>query len=256
MSIRHIRDVGRKISGIRSILLVIFLIVSILSNIVMFVGSVIYSFVDDAFAAATGITTAITTERKEKRVLRNEKDKLRKTLAQEQRKNLTLKSKNTKLSKSVDRTTRTIRRRALRSATLNLASMPIEAVPYIGVAVIVTSTAVEIRDLCQIIDDLDDLRSDFGLSDAMNEEEVTACGIPVPPKDELIKKAGSSLRKSWEEVQNLLEDRGELLPDVSEDDWKHIEDGARGLTNTILNSPPRTLRMIRRWWSGDTNTDR
>ena len=112
MLIGRARHVLRGLFLVRSTLLVIFLTASLLFNVVMFVGGVIGSFVDDAFAAATGLTTAMSTQRKENRALADRNQKLGNELETERKRNRELADRNRRLGKKVDDRTRSIRKRA------------------------------------------------------------------------------------------------------------------------------------------------
>jgi len=83
-------------------------------------------------------------------------------------------------------------RKAKLSATRNIAAMPLESLPFIGVATIVGVTAWEIKDLCEImvfIDDLSTLYDSETASDETTElcksiqEEVSEMSEKLPLND-------------------------------------------------------------------------
>ena len=83
-----------------------------------------------------------------------------------------LTKKNTQLTKKLNqgktaaRTARkSVVKRATTSAIRNIASMPAEAIPVIGVGTIAVVTALELDDMCAIMGFVDDLTESMGLDD-------------------------------------------------------------------------------------------
>ena len=75
-----------------------------------------------------------------------------------------------------------IRKRTLRSAAVNVGSMAGEAVPYLGVAVILAATAYELKLACDNLLDLEGLYADFsidGESDRGAVEKICDPNIPT-----------------------------------------------------------------------------
>ena len=98
---------------------------------------------------------------------------------------------NKKLSKQashiakVKKTSSKISARLARGATVNLASLPAEAVPILGVATVVAVTAMDIHDACVIMQELDELN--FALSgESVSSEADKVCGMKVPTVDEIL----------------------------------------------------------------------
>ncbi|GGB87389.1 hypothetical protein GCM10011363_00030 [Marivita lacus] len=102
------------------------------------------------------------------------------------------------LRDAVGETADTVSSRAAKSATRETASMAGEALPYVGTAVIVGVTALEISDLCQTIRDMNALKRAFNPSLAPSEEELTVCSMPVPSRQELWNATVSAPGAAWE----------------------------------------------------------
>ena len=88
------------------------------------------------------------------------------------RKNNALSQSNTRLTKKLDDGKEAIKlarkrvvNRASKSAIRNIASMPAEAIPVIGVGTIAVVTALELDDMCAIMGFVDDLTKTMGLDD-------------------------------------------------------------------------------------------
>jgi len=78
-----------------------------------------------------------------------------------------------------------------------------EAVPMLGVAAIVGLTAMEIKDACDTIRDSVAIRQVFDPEIEMSDEELTACGQVVPPKEELMATALASPQIAWDKLKEV-----------------------------------------------------
>jgi len=141
---------------------------------------------------------------------------------------VTFKGKAVPVTKAVSQTVMQIGRRSSRSAARSVASMPGEAIPWIGTAVIVGVTSLEIRDLCLTMKDMTALQRAFDPSFKKNEDDLEVCAIKVPPKEEIIAAVKASPGKAWEaakEATPSLEDiRNMKIPDVK--GWWETGEGA------------------------------
>ena len=141
---------------------------------------------------------------------------------------VTFKGKAVPVTKAVSQTVMQIGRRSSRSAARSVASMPGEAIPWIGTAVIVGVTSLEIRDLCLTMKDMTELQRAFDPSFKTNEDDLEVCAIKVPPKEEIIAAVKASPGKAWEaakEATPSLEDISNMkMPDVK--GWWETGEGA------------------------------
>ena len=141
---------------------------------------------------------------------------------------VTFKGKAVPVTKAVSQTVMQIGRRSSRSAARSVASMPGEAIPWIGTAVIVGVTSLEIRDLCLTMKDMTALQRAFDPSFKTNEDDLEVCAIKVPPKEEIIAAVKASPGKAWEAAKKAtpsLEDiRDMTMPDVK--GWWETGEGA------------------------------
>lgn len=150
-------------------------------------------------------------EKTSNRILKSRYDKILDGL-------VTFKGKAVPVTKAVSQTVMQIGRRSSRSAARSVASMPGEAIPWIGTAVIVGVTSLEIRDLCLTMKDMTELQRAFDPSFKTNEDDLEVCAIKVPPKEEIIAAVKASPGKAWEAAKEStpsLEDiRNMKMPDV------------------------------------------
>ena len=141
---------------------------------------------------------------------------------------VTFKGEKVALKKAVAQTSEQIGKRSARSAARNVASMPGEAIPWIGTAVIVGVTSLEIRDLCLTMKDMTELQRAFDPSFTTNDDDLKVCAVKVPPKEEIMAAVKASPSKAWEiakEATPSLEDiKGMEMPDIK--DWWETGEGA------------------------------
>ena len=141
---------------------------------------------------------------------------------------VTFKGKAVPVTKAVSQTVMQIGRRSSRSAARGVASMPGDAIPWIGTGVLVGVTSLEIRDLCLTMKDMTELQRAFDPSFKTNEDDLEVCAIKVPPKEEIIAAVKASPGKAWEaakEATPSLEDiRNMKMPDVK--GWWETGEGA------------------------------
>ena len=129
------------------------------------------------------------------------------------------KGKKVALSAAVNETADTIGKRSLKSAKNNIASMPGEALPWLGASVIVGVTALELYDLCATIKDMKELKRAFNPSATTTDEELTVCSIEVPSKEDILSAVKNSPSAAWEKAKNVTPTLEEIkateMPDFS-----------------------------------------
>jgi len=112
---------------------------------------------------------------------------------------------------AVEDTATRISRRVAFATARNAASVFGEALPFIGVAVIVGATAWEINDACEMLKDVHELEVAFFSDKALNEDATVVCATEVPPIDEIWSAIANSPTKIWEATSEMYSN----LPEVS-----------------------------------------
>jgi len=102
-------------------------------------------------------------------------------------------------------------RRVTIASSRNAASVFAEALPFVGVGVIVAATAWELNDSCEMMKDLHELDVAFNPESAIDGTEV--CGTRVPDRAEVWQAIRESPLAAWNEAQEYMPD----LPDLSEE---------------------------------------
>ena len=129
------------------------------------------------------------------------------------------KGKKVALSAAVNETADTIGKRSLKSAKNNIASMPGEAIPWLGTSVIVGVTALELYDLCATIKDMNELKNAFNPSASTSDEELTVCSLEVPSKEDILLAVKNSPSAAWEKAKDITPTLEEIkateMPDFS-----------------------------------------
>jgi hypothetical protein len=251
----------------KTIIIVVLLLMSLGFNVAQLTGGLLADVASAAFHTVTGkksfaaknahlfadVNKKLDTEKKANR-------KLRKQLAKPNTRIVTYKGKKIALSEAVETTSTRMSRRAKKTAAREVASMGGEALPWIGAAVIVSATALEIKDLCDTLKDMNDLKKAFDPKSKSNAEETVVCPMRVPSKDELKASIKNSPQASWNAAKGALffaqgktstiDDLREFqLPEINWSNYlekpKSAFDGLKSNTHGLLD-----------WWNTDTSTSK
>jgi uncharacterized protein YoxC len=95
-----------------------------------------------------------------------------------------LENKNTNIKKSISSITQSMQRRVATAATANVGAMPLEAIPFVGIGVIVASTGYEIYEACQMMKDLHKINVEINPYNAIDESDKV-CGLKMPSINDL-----------------------------------------------------------------------
>ena len=221
-------------------------------------------------AKATKQAGELIIERTAKNTLKSELSKKTSELAEERIVNRSLKGqlrdlgmglvpfkgKKVAINAAIDETTDTIGKRAQRSAAREIASMPGEALPYLGTAVIVGVTALEISDLCATLKDISALKRAFNPNFQQSEEELEVCSLKVPPKEEIVAKIKASPKKAWVAAKEAVPTVGELKEmETPDGDWSELwvktKEGGSDVMNNASEGMSRFEDKAKKWWVGD-----
>jgi hypothetical protein len=93
----------------------------------------------------------------------------------------------------------------------NLAAIPAESIPYVGVAVILAVTAADLKDACDTMKDFNTLLVQLG-------DGVTApafCGSKVPSKDEVWSSVKMNAKGTYQRAKDELDKMQTKVPDFT-----------------------------------------
>lgn len=176
----------------RNLVVGIALAVSVGANATLFVGGVLYSFVDEFVEQAFDFATAA--------------GKQRKALAALNTQNANLKADNRKLRKelknirhSAASAAKRSRDRLAKSVGRSILTAPGKALPYAGIAVVAGLTVWEIEDLCASIADMNEIQEAAGVSVEEFAGAPADCSTPDLAVERAFEEIGNSSRRAWDE---------------------------------------------------------
>lgn len=142
--------------------------------------------------------------------------------------------------------------RAARTATREVASMPGEAIPFWGTAVIAGATALELKDLCQTMIDMTELQQLFNPSAVPPEDQLTVCSLEVPSRAEIWEAAASAPGSAWEAAKGAVPDLDDVRSfEFGDIDWiglgQSISDSAEGMAASTANAVQRKWAQFKKW---------
>ena len=131
--------------------------------------------------------------------------------------------------------TKRIGTRTGRSVVRSVASIPAEAIPYIGPFAIVAVTGLEIKDACATMNDLRELNR---LLDTGEDIDTgTVCGLEVPDLDTVIEKVKKSPKAAYESARSV---------DVPLPSWSDVT----AITKRVWDGILKNLDWIWKWLFG------
>ena len=167
---------------------------------------------------------------------------------------VTFKGKNVPLKAAVDETADMIGRRAVKTAKREVASMPAEAIPYLGTAMILGVTALELYDLCATLKDMSALKRAFNPDFEQSEDELEVCVMKVPAKEEIIDAVKTSPEKAWAAATAVAPSWSELqqveFPEVSWTEiWNTTKDGTSYIWDNTAEGASDIGAKVKKWMS-------
>ena len=113
------------------------------------------------------------------------------------------------VSEAVDDTARRIADRTVTATGRNIAAMPGEALPWVGLFVVIAATSWELHDACETMKDVVALERAFDPSPEVDPDEV--CGMQVPDVETLKQK----IKESPDAIWNTLKAEYDDLPEAN-----------------------------------------
>ena len=187
------RSLFRVLRTFRTLILVLVLSVSLAANAALFVGGVLYNFVDEALESIVGLDTATARQNRENRDLRKKNSQLNQRVAKY----------NKVANGAVERTIQ----RSTAAVTRSVITLPGKAIPYIGMPVVVGVTALEVDDFCSTLEDMREIQRELELDETPIDGETRICDTELPTKDEIEELIKSKPRE-------ILQSSREYLPDI------------------------------------------
>ncbi len=99
----------------------------------------------------------------------------------------------------------------------NLAAIPAESIPYVGVAVVLAVTAADLKDACDTMKDFNTLLVELG----RGEKDPDFCGRKVPSKEEVWSDVKKNAKGTYQRAKIELDKVQTKVPDFS---WPTLGD--------------------------------
>lgn len=213
---------------VRRSLFLVALLVSIAINCALLLSNAFLGAASVAMSALTGKSTLVSQQADdiarlqaentaEKKAHREAKEELAETSGKLASERKARKSAKQAANEAALRVTRRTQRAAVRETTV----MPAEAIPWLGTAVIVSATALELADMCATIQDMTALQRALDPSIIAPPEEAEVCGMEPPTRKEIWEAAKNAPAQAWEAGIEIMPTADELREiELSEIDWK------------------------------------
>jgi hypothetical protein len=83
-----------------------------------------------------------------------------------------------------------------------------EAIPFIGTAIIVGVTALDIRDACATMEDVNALNSAFGHE---MEDQNKVCGMHVPSREQVLAQIKANWKTAYQSAVDAVTSAGDAI---------------------------------------------
>lgn len=278
-----IRYAWKALGVLRRTAVILLLLASLALNVAIMASSAVASLASSAVSAVTGartvflrqadeiaeLSTTVDVERIANRELRSDVTALSADLNAERMAHRQTRSELAELSADLATSPRFIRsetreaatdivegisERTARTARRELAAMSAESIPFWGTAIIVAATTLELRDMCQNIQDLSELQRLLDPDSGDLEESLTVCSMSVPTRNEIWEAARNSPQQAWSGARNFMptaEDIWEMeLPEINWADLGgSISGTTRGWADAATSAATDAGEWLDRWWN-------
>jgi len=118
------------------------------------------------------------------------------------------------VEEAVALTTSRVRNRTVKLAAADLSATAGQAIPWIGVGVVVAATAYDLDMSCQTMKDMKALEQAMTPSAADESDVSQVCGLKVPTADEVWEAVKASPGKAWNAAASVLSGLPSVMPDL------------------------------------------
>lgn len=232
--IDFLRGLGISARTITKVLVSIFFIFSFALNIILMTWSAGALAVSGAFSAVTGISSTITDLQGANKRLKGQNEQLKTVNSQMKASSKTLSAQNKQLvatnaeldlkNKEATLIARRISARTVKGAVRNAAVIPAEAIPNIGLAVILGVTAYELADACATMKDINSLNS--LMSGAAEIDESTVCGLRPPSTEDIFKALEETPEQAWNTASSY---------EIEVPSWQRVRESGKSFWDQTIN---------------------
>lgn len=127
-------------------------------------------------------------------------------------KHVQLQQKSASQAAVVQKVSKRIATRSIVSASRNVSSLPGEAIPVLGTALVVGVTAWDIYDLCETIKDMNEINGAFGHP---SEDQQMVCGMKVPTREQVMADARGNWQAAYKSAADSINQAGNVMVSAS-----------------------------------------
>lgn len=185
--------------------LILAVLASLTLNATMLLWNTGAATISAAIFAMTGVQTVLQQTFEKLDTKNKELKKLNSKLAEFE----TDRKKNPSKAKSIREK---VGKRVTRMATVNVAAVPLEFIPFVGAGIVVGVTAWELREYCELLKELKELDETVGFQQgaaSTNSEINEVCGMKVPSVADALKMSQKGFLKNY---NTLVKEGVESLP--------------------------------------------
>lgn len=118
------------------------------------------------------------------------------------------------VEEAVALTTSRVRNRTVKLAAADLSATAGQAIPWIGVGVVVAATAYDLDMSCQTMKDMKALEQALDPTSVDERDVSQVCGMKVPTADEVWEAVKASPGQAWNAAASVLSGLPSVMPDL------------------------------------------
>ena len=101
--------------------------------------------------------------------------------------------------------------RLIRSSTRRIAAIGGEAIPYLGVPVLLSMATLDAKDSCDSVKEMNEMNKELG-GELSGENEI--CSITIPTKDQVMESLRTNWRQSYKVAAESVNQLGARIPPI------------------------------------------
>jgi hypothetical protein len=246
--------VMRILRVIRRSLMLIVLIVSVWLNIAFVLSDTFITAASQFVSTVSGTRSMMLRQADDILMLERQLEASRQAERRLQSELLTSRTARREMQEATAEVAARIGRRHSVAAARELAVMPAETIPFWGAAIIVTATAIELKELCDTLIDMTDLQQRFSNDVAESYDQLTVCSMNVPSRDDIWQSARTTPGAVWSSAQDAMPSMNDIknmqLPEV---DWadlgESISETASDWSGTAAGAVGGKIDQLKAWWN-------
>jgi hypothetical protein len=112
---------------------------------------------------------------------------------------------------AITKFTKKMMTRLIRSSTRRIAAIGGEAIPYLGIPVLLSMATLDAKDSCDSVKEINELNKELG-GEISGENEI--CSITVPTKDQVMESLRTNWRQSYKVAAESVNQFGARIPSI------------------------------------------